>query len=324
MFNWGIIGPGSIAHRFAQSVGGLDDTRIYAIASHSKEKAQAFADKYGAQKIFGSYKQLARCPEVDAIYIATTNPYHHKPAIMCLEHKKPVLCEKPFTLNAKMAQNMIDAARKNNTFLTEAMWTRFLPAMARVRKWLKDGAIGTPRLFDASFCVKFDPDPNSRLLSLNQGGGSLLDLGIYPLSFAAMVFGTKYDQISSAGFLTDTGVDEHTVILLKYPEGEIAKITCSLSTSPPHNAYIIGTEGYIEIERFWEADNAKLIKGGETIDSVNFDYKGQAFKYEAMEVAKCVAQGKTQSDIMPWDESLDLMKMMDFARAEMGLRYPQE
>ena len=324
MFNWGIIGPGGIAHRFAQSVEAIDGACIYAVASRSKDKALAFADKYGAQKSFGSYEELAQCPEVDAVYISTTNPFHHEPAICCLEHKKPVLCEKPLTLNAKMAQEMMDAARKNDTFLMEAMWTRFLPAMVQVRKWLEDGAIGTPRLFDASFCVKFDPDPNSRLMSPDQGGGALLDLGIYPLSFAAMVFGTKYDKISSAGYLTDTGVDEHTVILLKYPKGEIAKITCSLSTSPPHIAYIIGTEGHIEIENFWAADNAKLIKGGKVADSVNFDYEGQAFKYEAMEVAKCVTQGKIQSDIMPWDESLDLMKIMDFAREEMGLKYPQE
>ena len=158
----------------------------------------------------------------------------------------------------------------------------------------------------------------------NKAGGALLDLGIYPLSLATMVFGSKYEKISSAGYLTDTGVDEHTVILLKYPKGEVAKITCSLSAFTPHKAYIIGTEGYIEIEKFWAADNAKIIKDGKVADSVSFDYKGQAYKYEAMEVAKCIAHGKIQSDIMPWDESLDLMKIMDFARAEMGLRYPQE
>ena len=204
MFNWGVIGPGRIAHRFALSIGVLDDACLYAVASHSSDKAQAFADEYGAKKIFSDYSELARCEEVDAVYVATTNPYHHTAAITCLDAGKPVLCEKPLTLNAAQAEDIINTAKRTNTFFMEGMWTRFLPHIVQVRKWIAEGMIGAPRMVKADFCIHTNSASDDRWLNIDQGGGALLDLGIYPLSFASMVFGPWYESMSSAGYLTST------------------------------------------------------------------------------------------------------------------------
>lgn len=324
MFSWGIIGPGRIAHMFARSIKEVDSAHIYAVASHNANKAQTFADEFGIENIFGSYEELAACDKIDAIYIATTNPYHHEPAILCLNSKKPVLCEKPLALNSNFAKAMVDTARANNVFFMEGMWTRFLPYVVQVREWLNEGMIGTPRMVKADFCVHGNPDPNDRWLSIEQGGGALLDLGIYPLSFASMVFGADYEAMSSSGYLTKTGVDEHCAIILKYPEGQIAQVSCSLFSGGPSRALILGTEGYIEVDDFVFSNGARLVRGNTVTNSAKFIGNATGFKFQQMEAQKCIEEGKLQSDVMPWDESLKIMKIIDRAKAEMGLKYPQE
>lgn len=324
MFNWGIIGPGYIAHQFADGIMQIEDAKVYAVASRSEEKAKSFAEKYGAEKIFTSYKELAECNEIDAVYIATTNPYHLEPALMCLEHRIPVLCEKPLTLNSKMAQQMIGKAKETNTFFMEAMWTRFLPAIVEVRKWIENGLIGEIRMITAGFCVNVPYDPKSRMFDINNGGGALIDLGVYPISFAEMILGSDYKKMFSVGSLTDTGVDEQSAIIMQYPNGRIAQIVNSLSVLPNNKAVILGTKGRIETANFWMADKATLTTYDKTEKTCSYDYKGGAYKYEALEVQNCVKQGKIQSNIMPWPDSIAVMNIMDKVRKDMGLIYPQE
>ncbi len=324
MFKWGILGPGRIAHQFAQSLSNIEDIQIYAVASHSLKKAQAFAKEHSIPKAFGNYEELVACKEIDAVYIATLNPYHHEPTIFCLNNKKPVLCEKPFSLNSDFSKKMIDAAKENNTFLMEAMWTRFLPAISDVRKWISQGLIGDVRSVKASFSFNVDGNPEDRWLNLEQGGGSLLDLGIYPLSFACMILGTDYKDICSFGNLTHTGVDEHCFIGLNYNNGAIAQLYSSLSSTSPNNALISGTKGYIEIENFYCASSANLIIDRKVHDSVSYDYDKYGLQFEAIEVQKQIEKGNLQSDKMTWDDTLKIMKIIDIAKENMGLKYPQE
>ncbi len=324
MFKWGIIGPGVIAHEFADGLSQIEDAELYAVASNSAERAKKFAEKYGAAKVFTSYDKLANCSELDAVYISTTNPYHLAPALMCLENKTAVLCEKPLSLNSKMAQEMIKKAEEKNTFFMEAMWTRLLPAIVEMRNWIEEGLIGKIRMVNAGFCIKVPYNPKGRMLDVKNGGGALIDLGVYPISFVEMLLGKDYKKMYSVGSLTDTGVDEQSAVLMQYSDGVIAQISNSLSVRPLNKAQILGTEGIIEVENFWMANSAKLVKEGKTIKSCSFDYKGGAYKYEALEVQKCLKQGKIQSDIMPWSDSIAVMDIMDKVREGLGLKYPQE
>lgn len=324
MFNWGIIGPGRIAHKFAKSIGEIENARIYAVASHNIDKANAFAKEYKVEKVFSSYDDIAKCKDLDAIYIATTNPHHHEPAILCLNNNIPVLCEKPLTLNSELASKMITAAKSNNTFLMEAMWTRFMPPIVELRKWISDGLIGEVKMLKADFCINANPDPTDRWLNPQLGGGALLDLGIYPLLFTTMILGTDYESISSTRHLAETGVDENCAILLKYAQGRIAQISCSLFSQGPNRAVILGAKGYIEVDNFVFANQAKLVIDDEVTYSNYFDKLDTGFKYEAQEAMDCINNGETQSTIMPWSESLEVMKIIDKVKASIGLKYPLE
>jgi len=324
MLSWGIIGPGRIAHQFARSVNSLDSQRIHAVASRSLQRARDFAEQYCAQETYDCYDDLAACKDIDAVYVATTNPYHYDAVMTCLEAGKAVLCEKPLSLNADFVRRMINKAAEKKVFFMEAMWTRFLPAVVQANLWLNDGMIGEPRMLRADFTRTLDSDPKDRWFNIDQGGGALLDLGIYPVAFSSMIFGPEYSELHSTGYLGGTGVDEQTAIIMKYRQGQIAQLSCSIAVQGPCKACITGTDGYIELDNFWMADNAKLIRNDGTVYSCSFDYNGTGYKYEAMEVQRCLEEGRLQSEIMPWNESVKLMEILDRVKANMGLKYPQE
>ncbi len=321
---WGILGPGTIARAFATGLTVVPDAKLVAVGSRTLDKAKAFAAEFGAARAHGSYAALANDPEVDAIYVATPHPMHRDDAILCLNAGKAVLCEKPFTVNAKELEAVVAVARAKRVFLMEAMWTRFLPVMSKVREWLASGRIGEPRLVTADFGFRCGWDPQSRLLAPSLAGGGLLDVGIYTVAFAAMVFGPTPSRIAGFAHLGETGVDEQAAYILGYPGGGLASLTCAVRTDTPHGARIDGTEGRIEIAApFWKATRAVLTACGRT-ETIEAPHLANGYEYEAMEVGRCLRAGLTESPLVTLDESLALMRVLDQLRGQFGLRYPME
>jgi dihydrodiol dehydrogenase / D-xylose 1-dehydrogenase (NADP) len=322
--NWGILGAGGIAHRFVEALNSLDDAVVTAVGSRSLERADAFGNECHIPKCYGSYQDLVNDAEVDIIYIATRHPDHKAAALLSLKARKAVICEKPFTVNAKELAEVIWCARESRVFLMEAMWTRFLPAAVKVREWLAEGVIGEIRQVRADLGFRAEWNPKSRLLDAELGGGALLDVGIYPLSYAMMVMGSAPSSIASMAHIGSTGVDEQFSALLGFEGGKFASISGAVRTQTAHDAWIYGTEGYIHIPDFWHAQSAKLCLQGKPVENYDMPFEGVGFKYEAQEAMNCLRAGKLESDVMPLDESLAIMKTMDAIRGQWDLKYPCE
>ena len=322
---WGLIGLGSISRKFAKGLAFAPDAEIYAVASRSQEKADAFGAEFGATKRYGSYEALANDPNVDVVYIGTPHTYHMPNTIMCLKAGKHVLCEKPFAVNASEAKAMIDCARANKRFLMDAFWTRFFPGMAKVRELLAQKVIGDVMLVTADFGYRTGAIvPESRTYNPDLAGGALLDVGSYCLQFVSMVYGKQPQEIVSQATLGTTGVDELSVSLFKYSDYEMATITAAIRMGTPHEARIMGTKGYIAIPNFWHASEITVVANGKEPETLRFEYPGEGFHFEAIAVGECIRAGLTESDVMPLDETLAIMQTMDRLRAQWGLRYPGE
>jgi predicted dehydrogenase len=262
---------------------------------------------------------------VDAVYIATPHTLHHENALGCLAAGKAVLCEKPFTINARQAEEVIGLARKKKIFLMEAMWTRFLPIFVKVRALLAERAIGEVHQVQADFAFRADFDPKGRLFNPALGGGALLDIGVYPVSLASMVFGEAPRRIASLAVLGGTGVDEQSAAVLEFSAGRLAVISFSLRFTSPQEACIIGTDGQIRIHRpWWHADTITISRAGRGDETMTMASLGNGYPHEAVEVMECLRGGKTESRVMPLDETLHIMQTLDAIRAEWGLKYPGE
>ncbi|MBV9849578.1 MAG: Gfo/Idh/MocA family oxidoreductase, partial [Armatimonadetes bacterium] len=280
--------------------------------------------EFGAARRYGSYEALAADPDVDAVYVASPHPMHKEDSLLCLNGGKAVLCEKPFTINAAEALQVIGTARARKLFLMEAMWTRFTPVMGKVRELVSQGAIGEVRIVQADFGFRAGFDPKSRLFDPALGGGALLDVGVYCISFASMLLGTP-EQVVGTAHLGESGVDENTGILLRYPKGEIAVLAVAVRANTPQEATVIGTEGKIRIHApFWIPRALTLSRSGQEDEFIELPYEGNGYNYEAQEVARCVGEGLMESPIMPLDETLAIMQTMDSLRAPWGLKYPTE
>ena len=258
------------------------------------------------------------------MYVATPHPFHKDNSILCLKAGKAVLCEKPFTINAAEAEAVVACARANGVFLMEAMWSRYLPIMVQVRQWLDAGAIGEPLMVSADFGFRAGVNPDGRLFNLALGGGALLDIGIYVVSFAAMVLGSQPAQIAAAAHLGETGVDEQTGIVLRYSGGAIANLSCAIRASTSHEARIVGSEGTIVIDPSWWKGESATLKAGDREERVELPLEGNGYNYEAQEVARCLGEGLTESEVMSLDETVALMRILDEIRAQIGLKYPME
>jgi predicted dehydrogenase len=321
---WGILSTGGIAHKMAKTLQAMPDAELVAVGSRNAESAEAFGAQYDIPHRHADYESLAANPDVDVIYVATPHTFHHENTLLCLEHGKHVLCEKAFSINATQAQAMVNKAREKNLFLMEAMWTRFLPAIVQVRDWLQSGAIGTPHMLTANFCVRLNPDPQGRLYNPNIGGGALLDLGIYPVSFAVMAFGLP-DDVHSVVHMSVTGVDEYEAIQFKYADGRIASLTAGMSFHAPRTAMIAGSTGHIVVHpNFHSAEQVTLALNGAEPQTLDLPHSHNGFEYQVAEVMACLRAGKTESDIMPLDESVGIMRLNDALRHSWGLRYPEE
>ena len=275
--NWGIIGPGSIAHRFADGLVTVPGAKLYAVGSRTLARADEMADKHGAPKRYASYEALAEDPDVQVVYIATPHPQHHGAAKLCLTHGKSVLLEKPFTVNAKEAAELIELARTRDLFLMEGMWTRFFPGIAKVRDLIASGVIGEARMLQADFGFRTGVNPEGRLFNLALAGGGLLDVGVYPISLASMIFGAPTD-ITGLAQIGETGVDEMAAVTLKYSGGRLASLVTGIRISTPSEATVFGTDGSIKLHSpFWNVTRLTVSSGGNSED-IDTPYEKRRFQ----------------------------------------------
>ncbi len=322
---WGILSTGTIATKFATGLQAVPDAQLLAVGSRSQTSADAFGDQFNVERRYASYEALAQDADIDVIYIGTPHSFHKANTLLCLNHDKAVLCEKPFAINASEAELMIQTAREKGVFLMEAMWSRYLPVMQRVRELLADGVIGDVIQLIADFGFHNTFDPKHRLYDLALGGGALLDIGIYPVSMASMVLGTP-NRIQSMAFLGETGVDENAGIILGYANSPaLAIITTTMRVQSQRSAIINGTKGRIILpEPWWKTAHFTLdIHGGETTE-IAVPITGNGYNYQAVEVGRSLREGLKESDIMSLDETLAVMQTMDTIRAQWRLKYPME
>lgn len=312
---WGIIGPGNIAAKFAEAVKLMEGTELEAVASRSKERAEVFGKAYDLleHKCYGDYREIVQDGNVDAIYIALPHPFHKEAALLSLNNGKAVLCEKPVTMNEAEIIEVVGAAKANHAFFMEAMKTRFLPVNRRVKELIGEGVIGDLRLLQADFGFRAPFDPDGRLFNKELGGGSLLDVGIYNLSYSSYYFGTKPLSMKSELFYGETGVDESSSILLAYEDGRHAQLFSSIALDTRREANFLGSEGRVCVPRYSNADQAIIYaKGEEKIIHIPFEING--FEYQIQEVVNCLKEGKMESDIMSWNDSIEVMRLMDNAQ----------
>jgi predicted dehydrogenase len=323
---WGILGPGRISRKFAAALLEAEGAELAAVGSRDAARAAAFAAEFGLAPAHTheSYEALAADPAVDAIYIGTPHTGHEEHALLCLAHGRHVLCEKPLAINAAQAGRMVAAARASGLVLMEAMWTRFLPSIVRVRELVAEGHIGEVRLITADFGFRAANDPRSRLFDPRLGGGALLDLGIYPLTLASMLCGEPV-EIRATATLGTTGVDEETAVMLRHARGEQALLAASLRADTPREANIIGTHGRLRILFPWWAGTRITLREGQGEEQpFELPSRGGGYAHEAEAFMDLIRNGESETPVMPLDESLAIMRTMDAIRAQCGLRYPLE
>jgi predicted dehydrogenase len=318
---WGILATGGIASTFAEDLALLPDTEIAAVGSRTLQAGQAFAEHHGVPRAYGSWAELAADPEVDVIYVATPHSAHHSATRLCLEAGKPVLCEKPFTLDLASSQDLVTVARERQLFLMEAMWTRCNPAIRRITELVADGAIGEVTAVHADFGVSGPFEPEHRMRNPELGGGALLDLGVYPVTFAHLFLGPP-QRVSAMAALTPERVDENTGLILGYDSGGLAVLHCGIDGTTPCNGTIIGTRGRVEVTPlFFRPDQFTLIRDEEA-EVFDFQIRGNGMGYEAEEVNRCLAEGLLESPLVPHEATLQVMRTLDAARAQIGVVYP--
>ena len=321
---WGILGPGGIARAFTSDLrtAGLD---VAAVGSRRRETAEAFAADFGIPHAHGSYEELVADPDVDIVYIATPHPMHAANALLALEAGKHVLVEKPFTLNAAEALAVRDAAAQRGLLAMEAMWTRYLPHMARIRELVESGALGEIRAVTADHTQLLPSDPAHRINALELGGGALLDLGIYPVSFAWDILGEPL-SIAAAARIGDAGSDTEVATIMTHASGALSTSISASRGAGPNIATIIGTEARIDIDSVWySATSFRLVSpDGTVIEEFRSDIDGRGMQYQALAAERYLAEGRTDSDVLPIDETVAIMSTLDEIRQLVGVTYPGE
>ena len=322
-FSWGIIGTGGIAKAFGADIQNLEGHRVGAVGSRTLATAQEFSKSFGAVA-YGSYAELVADTSIDAVYVATPHPAHHENVIAALNAGKPVLCEKPFAVNAQQAQEMVDVAAENQVALMEAMWSRFLPHYGQVREIIASGILGKILTIQADHGQRLADQNIPRLVEPSLAGGALLDLGIYPVSFAHMILGNPTKIIASA-VLTDKGVDGQTSMIFDYADGAQAVLNTTMIEQTPCRAVVAGVKGWLEIDRvFYTPTNMKVTLFDGTINHYPNTYIGHGIREQAEVFKQLVLSGKQQSELLNWKDTVDIMKTLDTVRSQIGLRYPFE
>ncbi len=323
MIRWGIVGAGNIANTFAKDLALVPGNRLCAVASRSLSKASEFAKNYGAEHSFGSYDELFMSDVVDVVYIATPHTSHAKLSIKAMNHKKHVLCEKPMGMNSAEVELMLTKAKENNVFLMEALWTRFNPTIKKVKDLVNTGEIGKVAYIKADFAFfGLDRDEFGRLLNPDLGGGTLLDIGIYPIFLSYLLLGMP-TRITAQSQFYKTGIESQTSMIFEYENAQ-ALLFSSLACNSEMKAEIAGSTGSIFINPRWhEASSYVMVKDGES-EYVPVEKVGKGYTYEIEEVAHCIANGKLESELWSHQNSKDLCSLLDTVRAKTGIRFPFE
>lgn len=325
MTRWGILGTGKIARTFAEALKGNESSQLVAIGSRTAEKAQAFAEEFGIERAYSSYEELTKDDSLDIIYIATPMSCHHKDAVLCLEHGRNVLCEKSLALNADQAQEMFSLAKEKDLFFMEAMWMKLRPTFMKVKQWVQDGRIGKVQFIKADFNNYVPYDAKDRLFRADCGGGALLDMGVYPLTLVLSLLGETEDIFTRAHIGKD-GVDISNTIILTYPDGCYASTSSGFEVQGRNNAVISGDKGSIVIGDFFfcSAECTLYDMEGNTIEDRVFPPEINGYEYEIREAERCLAEGLKESTIIPHEDTLAVMRLMDRCRKEWGMTFPDE
>jgi len=323
---WAILGTGKIGNRFAEALNHIpEQADLLAVGSRRQETADAFGEEYGIPRRYDSYKQAANDPDVDIVYIGTPGVFHLRDVRMCLQAGKHVLCEKALAVNAQEAEEMIALAREKQLFLMEAMWTRFFPIHVRIRELLSAGAIGKVNGITIQFIAQVPEDINNRFFRVDLGAGVLLDTASYGISWASSLFGPP-EAVTGLATFGESGCDYQTALALRYSGGQLVSLLSSQISYDVKEAVVFGSDGKIEVHAPWYKPTEMTVhvraKAPEHIRLPLGGYNG--YEYEALEVMDCIRAGKLESDIMPLDESLSIMRTLDEVRAQWGYTYPSE
>ncbi|KQR67166.1 oxidoreductase [Arthrobacter sp. Leaf337] len=327
---WGIVATGSIARSMVQDLALLADAELYAVSSRSQKSADAFAAEYGFARAYGDddgapgYRRLLADDSVDVVYVATPHAQHYEVALAALQAGKHVLCEKALTINAREAAELVNLARSKNLFMMEAMWSRFLPSMQRAFEIAASGELGTVQWVTADLGFPAVYSPSARLWALKDGGGALLDLTVYPLLWALGTLGFP-QAVSATGSVNDDGVDTQNALTLEYHHGGQAQLTSSLMAYGPRAATVAGSLGYLHTMGSINNPREILVRVGMAEPRTeHFDVVGRGYSYELREVTRCIQQGLTESPVMPLEDSLNVMRLFDGVRAQLGVSYPND
>jgi len=319
---WGILATGGIAHAFASDLrtAGRD---LVAVGSRSAGGAERFAEEFGIPRAHASYEDLVADPDVDIVYVSTPHPFHADNAILALEAGKHVLVEKPFTLNQAEAERVRDVAAAQGLLAMEAMWTRYLPHMVRIRELVAEGALGEIRSLFADHTQRISTDPRHRLNALELGGGALLDLGIYPISFTWDILGAP-QTIAAAAHMAETGADADVATVFTHASGAVSTSVSGSRAAGPNTAHIVGTEARIDIDRVWYTPTSFRLIGPDGTVREDFvsDIEGRGMQFQALAAERLVAEGNLAGDILPIDETVAIMGTLDEIRRQIGLVYP--
>lgn len=319
---WGILATGGIAHAFASDLrtAGRD---LVAVGSRSAGGAERFAEEFGIPRAHASYEDLVADPDVDIVYVSTPHPFHADNAILALEAGKHVLVEKPFTLNQAEAERVRDVAAAQGLLAMEAMWTRYLPHMVRIRELVAEGALGEIRSLFADHTQRISTDPRHRLNALELGGGALLDLGIYPISFTWDILGAP-QTIAAAAHMAETGADADVATVFTHASGAVSTSVSGSRAAGPNTAHIVGTEARIDIDRVWYTPTSFRLIGPDGTVREDFvsDIEGRGMQFQALAAERLVAEGNLAGDILPIHETVAIMGTLDEIRRQIGLVYP--
>jgi predicted dehydrogenase len=321
--NYGILGPGRIATSYCRALEQSPTSRIYAVASRDGHRATEFARQFKAEKSYDSYEALANDPAVDIVYIATPHSFHEQHSILCLKNRKPVICEKPLALSAASAKRIVASARENKTFMMEGMWSRFNPAIIRAKRIIESGDIGEVRYVSADFGFQQPYDPTSRLYDPALAGGSILDVGVYPLFLALYILG-RPDKVDAAAQLAPTGVDESCAISLSYAGGVMAQLFCSMQVETKKEAVIAATRGMIIIHTPWYKSMGLSVLRNNNEEKIPLPYNGNGFEFQIEETNRCLTDGLIESPLLTHEFTIMKAEVSDEIIRNAAVAYPAD
>ena len=321
---FGIVGTGTIAHRFADAIQNVPEAELAAVASRTTENAEKFGNEYNIPNRFYSYEAMAKSDKIDVAYIAVPHSGHAECSILMMNNGKAVICEKPLAVNAKEVEEMIAAAKENNVFLMEAMWARLVPGTIKLMELVESGVLGEIKGVEGKFCYAFDEDEmDHHALKNANGGGSLLDVGVYGLNFASWYLGKGVKRIFAAAELLND-VDTHTCAILTYKSGAIADLSSAVLLRKPNEGYIYGTKGFVHVNRFYAPQEIEVNLNNGTMEIIKAKYLGNGFEEQIIHVCECVKKGLKESPINTFEQTLFITQQMDEIRMRIGVKYPQD